>query len=63
MESLVALKKLQEHYQLKFAELIDLHDQNNINGLETPEYLQLREEWINTGNKIRELIDSLEFSK
>ena len=42
MESLVALKKLQEHYQLKFAELINLHDQNNINGLETPEYLQLK---------------------
>ena len=63
MESLVALKKLQEHYQLKFAELINLHDQNNANGLETTEYLQLREEWINTGNKIRELIDSLEFSK
>lgn len=62
MESLVALKKLQEHYQLKFAELIDLHDQNT-NGFETPEYLQIRDEWIKTGNKIRELIDSLEFSK
>ena len=59
MEALTVLKTLQQNYQSKFAELIALHNTNQANGLETPEYFQLRDEWIKAGNDIKEHLESM----
>jgi len=59
MEALLVLKDLQKNYQLKFADLIAIHNANNAGSLETPEYFQLRDEWIKAGNDIRRYMDAL----
>ncbi|MBC7915102.1 MAG: hypothetical protein H7Y07_13375 [Pyrinomonadaceae bacterium] len=53
MDPLSTLKQLQQLYQAKFADLIAIHNTKNANGLETPEYFRLREEWIQAGNDIK----------
>jgi hypothetical protein len=59
MERLSTIKVLQKKYQSKFAELIDLHNSHNANGLESPEYLKLRDEWIEVGKDIQKHLEML----
>jgi len=63
MEALTTLKLLQQKYQAKFAELIALHNSKDPNGLQSPEYFKLREEWIQAGNEIRLFLEKISFTK
>jgi hypothetical protein len=59
MDSLSTLKTLQQLYQSKFAELIALHNTKSVDNLETPEYFQLRDEWIKAGDDIKKHLDAM----